>query len=70
MKDEERIREAKKLASIMYDRLEENEHHMEAVGVGVIEKALEWVLEEDEHDTLLQDLRKDVKESEDGDIDL
>jgi hypothetical protein len=66
MKSEEEISEAQELAETMAERYEEADRNIEGIGVGVIEKTLGWVLETDEHDTLLEDLREDVEETEGG----
>jgi hypothetical protein len=64
MKEEDEIREALEKAGIMYDEFERQEEYMESIGVGVIRETLKWVLEEDEFDTLLEDLREEVEDIE------
>ena len=63
MKDEEEIRETLAHAETMYDVFEEQEAYMESIGVGVVRETLKWVLEEGDHDNLLEDLREDVREA-------
>ena len=62
MKEEHEIREALEHAGTMYDEFERQEAYMESIGVGVIRETLKWVLEEDDFDTLLEDLRDEVSD--------
>lgn len=70
MQSEDDVREARNLADTMNERLEESGNHMESIGTGVIVEVLDWVLEQDEHGSLLKDLREDVEDTENGEIDL
>jgi len=63
MKNEEEIRETLAHAETMYDVFEDQEAYMESIGVGVVRETLKWVLEEGDHDNLLEDLREDVREA-------
>lgn len=63
MKEEHEIRETLRHSETMYDVFEDQEAYMESIGVGVVRETLKWVLEEGDHDNLLEDLREDVREA-------
>jgi hypothetical protein len=65
MQSEEDIREALNHAETMQNRFDDAEAYMEGIGVGVISETLKWVLEQDDFDTLLEDLREDVNDTSD-----
>lgn len=67
MKDEVEIEEAYRLSEVMTERLDDEEYHMESIAPAILRVAFGWVLEkEDVDEDILEQLREDVKESEDG----
>lgn len=65
MQTKDDMREAMELSEEMFQRMDDDEQHMEAIAVKIIQTTLEWVLDEEDAETLLEDLREDIEETDD-----
>lgn len=66
MKSSTEVDEARRLAVVMTDRLDEEEYYADSIAPALVAEVLAWVLEHDGSEPILEQLRDDVEQTEDG----